>query len=84
MVMADFIVCHHTLCAAGWILAASGHGRSSLLVAWYVVHVNPEPWAVGPLDLGRRGGKVYATMGQNQQLAAYQEAVREETQVPES
>lgn len=47
-------------------------------MAWYVVHVNPEPWAVGPLDLGRRNGKVYATMGQNQQLAAYQEAVREE------
>lgn len=45
---------------------------------WFVLDINPEPWAVGPLDLGRRNGKVYATMGQNQQLAAFQEAVREE------
>lgn len=45
---------------------------------WYYLHLNPEPWAVGPLDIGRRAGKVYATMGQNKQLAAYQEAVRDE------
>lgn len=45
---------------------------------WYYLHINPEPWAVGPLDLGRKSGKLYATMGQNQQLAAYQEAVRDE------
>lgn len=45
---------------------------------WYYFRINPEPWAVGPLDIGRRSGKVYATMGQNKQLAAYQEAVRDE------
>lgn len=50
-------------------------------MAWYLLRINPEPWAVGPLDIGRRGGKVYATMGQNQQLAAYQEAVRDEIQM---
>lgn len=46
--------------------------------SWYYLYINPEPWAVGPLDLGRKGGKLYATMGQNQQLAAYQQAVRDE------
>lgn len=45
---------------------------------YYNLYLNPEPWAVGPLDIGRRGGKIYATMGRNQQLAAYQEAVRDE------
>lgn len=45
---------------------------------WYYLYLNPEPWAVGPLDIGRRAGKIFATMGQNKQLAAYQEAVREE------
>jgi Holliday junction resolvase RusA-like endonuclease len=45
---------------------------------WYALKVNPEPWAVGPLDLGRKNGKVYATIGRNQQLAAYQDAIREE------
>lgn len=44
---------------------------------WYVLPVNPEPWAVGPLDLLRRGGKLAPTMGRNQQVSAYQDAVRE-------
>jgi len=43
---------------------------------WYVIDVNPQPWAVGPIQTGRRSGRVYATMGQNQQLASFQEAVR--------
>lgn len=45
---------------------------------WFCIGVNPEPWGVGPLGVGRRGGKVFPTMGQNAQLAAYQEAIREE------
>jgi Holliday junction resolvase RusA-like endonuclease len=45
---------------------------------WYALALNPEPWAVGPVDLGRKNGKVYGTIGRNQQLAAYQDAVREE------
>lgn len=45
---------------------------------WFVLNVNPEPWAVGPLSIGRRGGKMFATMGRNQQLWTYQQAVKEE------
>ena len=45
---------------------------------WYALKVNPEPWAVGPLGVGRRNGKVFPTIGQNAQLAAYQETIREE------
>lgn len=46
--------------------------------AWFVLGVNPEPWGVGPLDVIRRGGRLTPTMGRNQQLDAYKEAVREE------
>lgn len=45
---------------------------------WFKIDVNPEPWAIGPVGTGRRGGKIWAYVGQNQQLKAYQEAVREE------
>jgi hypothetical protein len=45
---------------------------------WYALHVNPEPWAVGPLDILRRKGKLAPTMGRNQQLFAYQQAVKDE------
>lgn len=45
---------------------------------WMHLPINPEPWAVGPLGAARRGGKLSAYMGQNVQLHAYQEAVREE------
>lgn len=47
---------------------------------WYVLNVNPEPWAVGPLDLLRRNGKLAPTMGRNLQLYMYQQAVKEEMQ----
>jgi hypothetical protein len=43
---------------------------------WYVIDVNPVPWAVGPLSVGRAAGKVYPKMGRNQELHSYQEAVR--------
>lgn len=45
---------------------------------WYALNINPEPWAVGPLDLLRRGGKLAPTMGRNVQLHMYQQAVKEE------
>lgn len=45
---------------------------------WYALNLNPEPWAVGPLDLLRRKGKLAPTMGRNQQVAAYQQAVKSE------
>lgn len=41
---------------------------------WYVLGVNPRPWAVGPLSVARKGG-VYATMGRNQELHAYEAAL---------
>lgn len=44
---------------------------------WYILEVNPEPWAVGPIAYARRAGKMTAYMGQNAQLAAYKEAVQE-------
>lgn len=47
-------------------------------VRWFALPVNPEPWAVGPLDVLRRGGRLIPSMGQNQQLASYKEAVAEE------
>lgn len=48
-------------------------------LTWYVLPLNPEPWAVGPLSVGRgKGGKFFPRMGANQQLVNYQEAVRSE------
>ena len=44
---------------------------------WYVVELNPEPWAIGPVGYARRNGKMSAYVGRNQQLDAYKEAVRE-------
>lgn len=54
---------------------------------WYVLPLNAEQWAIGPLDLGRRGGKVYPKIGPNLQLVGFQNAVREvlagEEQLPD-
>lgn len=46
-------------------------------MSWYALDVNPEPWAVGPIGYARKSGKMTAYMGQNQQLNAYKEAIRE-------
>lgn len=45
---------------------------------WFVLNINPEPWAIGPVGYARRGGKMSAYVGRNAQLDAYKEAVREE------
>lgn len=45
---------------------------------WFVLEVNPEPWAIGPVGYARRGGKMSAYVGRNAQLDAYKEAIREE------
>ena len=45
---------------------------------WYVIRVNPAPWAIGPVGYSRRGGKMSAYVGRNQELHAYQEAIKEE------
>lgn len=44
---------------------------------WFVLNLNPEPWAIGPVGYRRSGGKMSAYVGRNQQLDAYKEAVRE-------
>ena len=44
---------------------------------WFVLDVNPEPWAVGPVGYARRSGKMSAYVGRNAQLEAFKEAVRE-------
>lgn len=43
----------------------------------YVELINPEPWAMGKLGTGRKGGKVYPTYAKNAVQAAYQEALKE-------
>lgn len=45
---------------------------------WFIINVNPEPWAIGPVGVSRRNGKLIPYVGRNAQLAAYQEAVRED------
>lgn len=39
--------------------------------------LNPEPWAIGQVGTGRRGGKMYAYVARNQQLYVFQQAVKE-------
>jgi hypothetical protein len=40
--------------------------------------VNPEPWAVGPLSIGKRNGKMFPKMERNASVHAFKEAVRDE------
>lgn len=44
---------------------------------WFVLGLNPEPWAIGPVGTARRAGKLTSYVGRNQQLDAYKEAVAE-------
>jgi len=45
---------------------------------WFCLPINPEPWAIGPVSVGRRNGGLFPIVGQNAGLAAYQAAIREE------
>lgn len=45
---------------------------------WYLLRVNPEPWTVGTLGVGRKKGGVFPTVAKDANLAAYQEAIKEE------
>jgi Holliday junction resolvase RusA-like endonuclease len=45
---------------------------------YFVLNVNPEPWAIGPVGYARRNGKMSAYVGQNKQLDAYKQAIKEE------
>lgn len=45
---------------------------------WFVLDVNPEPWAIGPMSVGRGPkGKLFPVVGRNTQLWHYQQAVKE-------
>lgn len=44
---------------------------------WFALNVNPDPWAIGPLGVGKKGGKFYPYVGRNEQLANYKAAVVE-------
>jgi hypothetical protein len=45
---------------------------------WYYLPINPDPWAIGPLQIGKRNGKFFPNIGPNRQLVAFKEAVAEE------
>lgn len=46
---------------------------------WYIIDdVNPQPWAIGPLGMGRKAGRTYPYVGPNQQLVVFQRAIREQ------
>jgi Holliday junction resolvase RusA-like endonuclease len=44
----------------------------------FTLWLNPEPWAVGTISTGRKQGKFFSRMSPDPNLAAYQQAVREE------
>lgn len=50
------------------------------LFDWYILEINPDPWAIGPVGYARKNGKMTAYVGRNQQLDAYKQAVAEEMQ----
>lgn len=46
---------------------------------WYLLELNPEPWAIGTISTGRGAkGQVYARMSPNENLVGYREAVKEQ------
>lgn len=45
---------------------------------WFVLDVNPEPWAIGPVGVSRVGGKLRPYVGRNAQLDAYKQAIADE------
>lgn len=47
------------------------------MTRWYVLDVNPEPWAIGPVGYARRNGKMAAYVGRNAQLDTYKQTVKE-------
>lgn len=45
------------------------------LRGYIYIPINPEPWAIGPLGIGKREGKFFPYVGRNQQLDAFKQAV---------
>ena len=44
---------------------------------WFVIPINPYPWKVPPVSVGRKGGKTYPRFGRDEGLHTYKEAIRE-------
>lgn len=44
----------------------------------FYIPVNPEPWAVGSVSVGKRGGKFVPRVAPNPQLVNFQEAIKEQ------
>lgn len=44
---------------------------------WFYVPVNPEPWAIGSISIGKKNGAPHGRMSPNAQLVAYKEAIAE-------
>jgi Holliday junction resolvase RusA-like endonuclease len=43
----------------------------------FILPINPEPWAIGPVGVTNRGGKMRGFVGKNLQLDNFQNAVRD-------
>lgn len=50
---------------------------------YFVLRLNPEPWALGKAYSGKRDGKKFGGMSPNEGLVAYQNAVKEELEAQE-
>jgi Endodeoxyribonuclease RusA. len=51
---------------------------SDLPPDWYILRMNPEPWAVGTISISRSNGKMHGMMSPNANLKSFQNQVREE------
>lgn len=43
-----------------------------------IIGINPQPWEIGPLSVGRARGGVFPKVGRAERLYTYQEAIKEE------
>jgi len=50
----------------------------TLLGVYHITGIEPEPWALGDLFVGKKGGKFFPRIAPADHLVAYQEALREE------
>jgi hypothetical protein len=46
--------------------------------AFLITDMNPQPWALGAVSVGRKGGRVFPIVAPNPTLVSYQEALRED------
>lgn len=45
---------------------------------WFVFDVNPYPWKVPPISVGRKGKGVYPVVGRDEGLHTYKQAIKEQ------